>query len=62
MQQKIFLDATALSLGTGLICGLSYEQLEDVQLITFQPEISHLIFVMSLTFIVGIVWGNKAHR
>ena len=62
MQQKIFLDATALSLGVGLICGLGYEQLEDIQLITFQPEISHLICLMSVTFIVGIEWGNKALR
>ena len=62
MQQKIFLDASALALGVALVCGTSYELLEDVRLITFQPEISHLIILIGLTFIVGIVVGNLRLR
>ncbi len=53
MQRKIFLDAGALSLGIGLVCGLSYELLEDIKLISFQPEIPHLIVLTCLTFLVG---------
>ena len=62
MQRKIFLDAAVLSLGVGLVCGISYEQLEDIKLITFEPEISHLIMLMCVTFLVGIVVGNRKYR
>ena len=62
MQQKIFLDAGALTLGVGLVCGLSYELLEDIKLIPFEPEISHLFILMSLTFMVGMVAGHRKYR
>ena len=62
MQQKIFLDAGALTLGVGLVCGLSYELLEDIKLITFEPEIPHLAILMCLTFMVGMVVGHRKYR
>lgn len=58
MQQKIMFDAMGLTLGVGLIIGSSYELLEDIKLITFQPEISHLVIIMCLTYLVGIIAGN----
>ena len=62
MHQKIFLDAGALSLGVGLVCGCSYELLEDIKLIPFEPEISHLIILMCLTFLVGMIAGHRKYR
>jgi len=62
MQQKIFLDASALTLGVGLVCGLSYELLEDIKLIPFEPEISHLCILMCLTFMVGMIAGHRKYR
>lgn len=62
MHRKIFLDAGALSLGVGLVCGLSYELLEDIKLITFQPEISHLILLMCLTFFAGLIMGHRKYQ
>ena len=62
MHRKIFLDAGALALGVGVVCGLSYEMLEDIRLITFQPEISHLILLICLAFIVGMVMGHRNYR
>lgn len=62
MHQAIFLDAGALSLGVGLVCGLAYDLLEDVKLISFEPEISHLIILMCLTFVVGTVAGHRKYR
>ena len=59
MQRKIFLDAGALSLGVGLVIGNSYELLEDIKLITFEPEISHLLILMCLTFLVGTIIGHR---
>jgi len=62
MHQKIFLDAGALTLGVGLVCGLSYELLEDIRLISFEPEISHLVILMCLTFIAGMIAGHRRYR
>ena len=62
LQRKIFLEAAALSLGVGLVCGLSYELLEDIKLISFEPEISHLVILMGLTFLAGTVIGHRKYR
>ena len=62
LQKKIQLEAMALSMGVGLVVGLNYELLEDVRLITFQPEIPHLIMLMALTVFVGIVTGNRRYQ
>jgi hypothetical protein len=62
LQRKVFLDASAITLGVGMVCGNTYELLEDIQLITFQPEISHLIVVMCLTFLASTVIGNRKYR
>lgn len=62
MHQKIFLDAGAVTLGVGLVCGLSYELLEDIKLISFVPEISHLVILMSLTFLIGMIAGHRKYR
>jgi hypothetical protein len=62
MHQKIFRDAAVLSLGVGLVCAISYELLEDIKLITFEPEISHVIILMTLTFLAGMIVGNRKYR
>ena len=62
LQRKIQLDAMALTLGVGMVVGVSYELLEDIKLITFEPEISHLIILMCLTYCVGIILGNRRYQ
>ena len=62
MQQRIFRDAAVLTLGIGLVCGLSYELLEDIRLISFEPEISHMVILMCLTFLSGLVLGNRKYQ
>lgn len=59
MQQRIMFDAMGLTLGVGLVVGLSYELLEDIKLISFQPEIAHLVIIMCLTYLVGIIAGHR---
>lgn len=62
MHRKIFLDAAALSLGVGLVCAISYEMLEDMKLITFEPEIPHVIILMCLTFLAGMIAGHRKYQ
>lgn len=62
MHRKIFLDASAFTLGVGLVCGLGYELLDSTKLISFQPEISHLVVLMCLTFLAGLVFGHRKYQ
>jgi hypothetical protein len=62
MQRKILLEAMALALGVGLVVGLSYELLEDIKLITYQPEISHLIFVIVITYGLAVASGHRRYK
>tara|TARA_B100000475_G_C14761834_1_gene215259 strand:+ start:75 stop:500 length:426 start_codon:yes stop_codon:yes gene_type:complete len=62
LQRKIHLDAMAISLGIGLVFGCSYEMLQDIKLIPFQPEIPHLIIVMYITYAIGAILGNRRYQ
>ena len=62
MQQRIMFDAMGLSLGVGLVVGLSYELLEDIKLISFQPEIAHLVVIMCLAYLGGIIAGHRKYQ
>lgn len=62
MQQKNFLNTAAITLGVGLVFGCSYELLEDIKLIPFEPEISHLLMLMSFTFCVSNVLGHRKYK
>jgi len=60
--QKIFLDASAITLGVVMVCGISYELLEDIRLISGEPQISFLIALMSLTFMASHLAGHRKYR
>ena len=62
LQRKIHLDAMAISLGIGLVFGCSYEMLEDIKLIPFQPEIPHFMIVMYLTYAIGCILGVRKYQ
>ena len=62
MHQKIQLEAMALSLGVGLVVGLAYSNLDVTNLVAFDAEISHLVILMALTYLVGIIAGFRKFR
>ena len=62
LQQKIQLEAMALSLGVGLVVGLGYSVMDTSNLISFDAEISHLVILMGLTYSAGIFVGLRKYR
>ena len=62
LQRKIQLEATALSLSVAVVAGLSYELLEDIHLISFQPQISHLVILIAATYAIGLFTGNRRYQ
>lgn len=62
LQQKIQLEAMALSLGVGLVGGLGYSLLDTTKLISSDAEVSHLVILMSLTYLGGVIAGNRRYK
>ncbi len=62
LQQKIQLEAMALSLGVGLVVGLGYSVMDTSNLISFDAEISHLVILMGLTYAAGVFVGLRKYR
>ncbi len=62
MHQKIQLEAMALSLGVGLVVGLAYSNLDVTNIIPADAEISHLVILMGLTYLMGVILGLRKYR
>ena len=54
MQQKIFLEAAAFTLGVTVVFGGSYQLWGDITRLSFEPQVWHLMCVMGLAFITGM--------
>lgn len=62
MQQRIQRDAMGVTLGVGLVVGLSYSNLDLTDLIPGQAEISVLVIIMGLTYAVTMVLVGRKYR
>ncbi len=61
LEQKIFLDAAVMTLGVGLVFAGAYQLMGDIRLLPFEPQIAHLMIVMSLTFLIGMLLGHRKY-
>lgn len=62
LQQKIMLEAMAITLGVGLVAGLSYSLLDTTNLIPFNAEISSMVFIMGFTNIIATVLIKRRYQ
>lgn len=62
LQRSIMQNAMSITLGVGLIAGIAYEQLEDIKLISYQPEINHLIVLMAITYMAATLIGHRQYK
>ena len=51
-----------IALGVGIVGGLSYSLLDTTNLITQDAEISFLIILIALTYMAGIIIGQKRYK
>ncbi len=61
LQKKIQLEGMALALGVGIVGGLSYSLLDTTNLIAQDAEISTLVILIALTYMVSIIIGQKRY-
>lgn len=62
MQQRIQLNAMGVTLGVGLVLGLSYSNLDINNLIQGDAEISVLVIIMGLTYMLTILLVGRKYR
>ena len=62
LQRKIQLDATALALNVGLVGGLAYSAMDISNLISFDAEIAHMVFLIGLTYLAGLFYGRRKYQ
>ncbi|MDH3399996.1 MAG: hypothetical protein OEM03_03425 [Chromatiales bacterium] len=62
LQKKVALEAMALALGVGIVFGLGYSLIEVTHLLPLKAQISHLVILVSLTYLVGTILGNRRYK
>ncbi len=62
LQKKIQLDAMGIALGVGVVGGLSYSLLDTTNLISNDAEISFLVIFISITYMIGLLIGQKRYK
>ena len=62
LQQKIQLEAMGLALGVTLVGGLGYSVLDITNVIPFDAEISHVIFLTSFAYMAGMFFGHRRYQ
>ena len=58
LQQKIYMDAMGIALGVALVGGMAYSMLDTTNVIESDAEISILVVMMSVAYMVTIVVGQ----
>lgn len=61
LQRKIQLDAMAISLGVGIVGGLAYSVMDQTDIIPWDAEISFLVILISLTYMVSLFINQKRY-
>jgi hypothetical protein len=62
LQRKVYLNALAVTVGVALIAGVPYQVMDQYHVIPFHADISHLLILMSLTFVVSLLYGTWRYR
>jgi hypothetical protein len=62
LQRTIQLNAMALTLGAGLVGGMTWTLLDRYRLIGFEASVGHLVILMAAVYIVGCFVGLRRYR
>ena len=62
LQQKVHLNALAITAEVALIAGVPYSLLDAYDVIPFHADTSHLVILMGLTFFGSYLYGATRYR
>ena len=61
LQKKIQMDAMGIALGVGIVGGLSYSVLDTTRVIEAHAEISYLVMLISISYMIALLIGKKRY-
>lgn len=61
LQQRIQLEAMGITLGVTLIVGIAYSSLDIVNVIAGDAEISFLVMLMGITYLVSLLFVRRRY-
>lgn len=61
LEKKIHLESMALTLGLGVVFGLSYALLDKVDVINWDAEIGILVGFMGITYLATVLWYRRKY-
>lgn len=62
LQRKVYLNALGITVGVALIVGIPLSVMGTYHVIPFHADISHLVMIMGLTFVVSNLYGTWRYR
>jgi hypothetical protein len=62
LQKKIQVEAMGVALGVGVVGGLSYSLLDIINLIQGDAEISYLVILIGVSYLLGVRIGQKRYK
>ncbi|WP_438864863.1 hypothetical protein [Neptunicella sp.] len=62
LQQKIQLEAMALTLGVVVIVGMAYGTIQGDQLLNVKNTLSNLMFIIGITYLIGVFIGRRKYQ
>jgi hypothetical protein len=62
LQRKVYLNALGITVGVAVIAGVPCSVLDTYHVIPFKADISYLVILMGLTFVVSFLYGTWRYR
>lgn len=62
MMQKVQLEAMGISLGVAVVGGIAFSMLDTTNVIPFDAEISYLVMIISITYLVSIFINLRRYK
>ncbi len=62
LQKLISLQAMSIALGVAVVGGLAYSALDTTNVIPFDAEISHLVMLIGISYLVSILISNYRYK
>lgn len=62
LQQKIQADAMGIALGVAVVGGISFSSLDMTNVIPFDAEISFLVMLIGISYLIVVLAGNARYQ
>jgi hypothetical protein len=62
LQQRVWLNALGITVGVAVVASVPWSVLDAYHVIPFHADISHLVMLMALTFLMSFLYGTWRYR